>query len=183
MLVRAKLPTDINTVGNTNTDPLNKCIRKTCRYCPKLDTSGKITSNFSGREYVTKHNVTCKSNNLIYCITCTQCNKQYVGQTKLRLMDRFQGHFWCIQSNAPNNDVAKHFNLPNHSGINDVKIHILDFIHLAPHSDEGLYVRNHIEMNWVHRLHTQQPLGMNTMDTPPRHDPKYPKSWVARRFP
>ena len=183
LLVRAKLPTEKIQIEKPSTGPQNKCIRKNCRYCQKLDTSGKIISKTTGREYITKHNVSCKSNNLIYCITCKICNTQYVGQTKLRLMDRFQGHFWCIQTNTQKNDVAKHFNTPNHSGIEDVKIHILDFIHLGPYTDEGQYVRNHIEMNWVHRLRTQQPLGMNTLDTPPRYDPRLPKSWVHRRFP
>ena len=143
--------------------------------------TGSITSNFTTRQYVTKHNVSCKSNNIIYCITCKKCKKQYVGQTKLRLMDRFQGHFWCIQSKTLMNDVSKHFNLPGHKGIEDIEIHILDFIHLHPNFKEALYIRNHVEMNWIHRLHTQQPIGMNTMDAPPRHDPQRCRAWEHYR--
>ena len=94
-----------------------------------------------------------------------------------RLMERFQGHFWCIE-NKSENDVAQHFNEPKHKGIEEVKIHILDFIHRAPRSEEAKYTRDHIEMNWVHRLHTQQPLGMNTMDTPPRYGPYTNKGWT-----
>ena len=174
LLVKAKLKTTNNTQISTNK---NKCKTRDCRYCPKLDKSGTIVSNYSKRQYVTKTNVSCKSNNLIYCITCRKCNQQYVGQTKRRLMDRFQGHFWCIQSKSiDNNDVARHFNLPDHDGINDVKIHILDFIHANPLTDtkRSAYTRDHIEMNWIHRLHTQQPLGMNTMDAPPRINPRFP---------
>ena len=176
MLVRSKLNLKI---PDHRTENSSKCKTRTCRYCPKLDKSGTILSHFSQREYVTKTNVTCKSNNLIYCISCTECNKQYVGQTKRRLMDRFQGHFWCIQSKTTdNNDVAKHFNQPGHDGIQNVKIHILDFIHIHPSTNakESAYIRDHIEMNWIHRLHTQQPLGMNTMDAPPRHNPRLPRS-------
>ena len=183
LLVRAKLNTEPNNQGSDKCNQ-NRCNTKSCRYCPKLDKSGKIQSHFTKREYVTKKNVSCKSNNLIYCITCKKCNKQYVGQTKRRLMERFQGHFWCIKSKkTDNNDVAKHFNLPNHSGIDDVKIHILDFINIHPTTDEkeSAYIRDHIEMNWIHRLHTQHPLGMNTMDAPPRNNPRFPRRGTLGR--
>ena len=46
------------------------CTTKRCRYCPKLNRKGRIKSTTSGREYASKTNVSCKSNNLIYCITC-----------------------------------------------------------------------------------------------------------------
>ena len=66
--------------------------------------------------------------------------------------------------------MAKHFNEGDHKGLDDVKIHIVDFIHLAPRSAESKCLRDHIEMNWIHRLRTQLPMGMNTVDTPPRND-------------
>ena len=179
LLVTAKLNEKKPT---TKTNNGNKCKTRDCRYCPRLDKSGTITSNYSKRQYVTKTNISCKSNNLVYCITCTKCNHQYVGQTKRRLMDRFQGHFWCIQSKSiDNNDVARHFNQPGHDGINNVKIHILDFIYLNPTVDikRSAYIRDHVEMNWIHRLHTQQPLGMNTMDAPPRINPRFPNHRVT----
>ena len=59
----------------------NKCNNKKCQFCPKLNTSGRIKSEYTNREYQCKKDVTCKSNNLIYCITCKVCRKQYVGQT------------------------------------------------------------------------------------------------------
>ncbi len=59
----------------------NACRTTTCRYCPLLDLSGRITSSYSQKTFVCKGNVTCKSNNLVYCITCKMCKKQYVGQT------------------------------------------------------------------------------------------------------
>ncbi len=38
---------------------------KKCNYCPLLDTSGRIKSHYTDREYTCKMNVTCKSKNLI----------------------------------------------------------------------------------------------------------------------
>ena len=37
-----------------------------------------------GEIFLSKY-ITCKSSNLVYCITCKTCKKQYVGQTKTRL--------------------------------------------------------------------------------------------------
>ena len=54
-------------------------------------------------------NVNCQSENLIYLITCTTCKVQYVGQTRNRLMIRFQGHFHDIKTNS-DTTVARHFN-------------------------------------------------------------------------
>jgi hypothetical protein len=75
----------------------NFCNTKFCRYCPKLNKSGKITSHSTGQEYNCMSNISCRSSNLIYCISCTLCGKQYVGQTSLRLKDRFVHHFYSIE--------------------------------------------------------------------------------------
>jgi hypothetical protein len=173
LLVRAKLNYTENN-GETNqgvntTTPLQKrkCTRPNCRYCSKINKSGRIKSNYTNREYMAKHNVSCQSNNLIYCITCTRCNKQYVGQTKRRLMDRFQGHYGNIQRNDANSDIAKHFNTNEHKGTEDIEIHIVDFIYLHPESEAGSRIRDNIEVNWIHRLHSQQPMGLNILDNPP----------------
>ncbi len=43
----------------------NKHVRKSCRYCDALITTGHITSTFTGWSYVAKKEVTCKSSNVI----------------------------------------------------------------------------------------------------------------------
>ena len=91
LLVRAKLPLD--KPGRSQTGPCNPCNTKNCRYCPRINKLGRIKCTETGRTYVAKHNVTCKSSNFVYCLTCKCCGMQYVGQTKNRLMDRFQAHF------------------------------------------------------------------------------------------
>ena len=53
-------------------------------------------------------------------------------QTKNRLMDRFQAHFYNIAYNKTKSEIGKHFNQPGHKGLEDVEIHILDFIHNHP---------------------------------------------------
>ena len=135
-----------------------------CRYCKKLNKSGRILCTASKRTYAAKHNVTCKSSNLIYCITCTQCGIQYVGQTKNRLMDRFQAHFYSISAKKTNTEIGKHFNSVNHQGLQNVEIHIVDFIHAHPAGEKSRFLRNLIEFNWIQRMHSNAPTGLNVMD-------------------
>ena len=165
LLVRAKLtPNKGNHKKRDGNTPSNPCSTRNCRYCPRLNKSGRVKCTTSKREYVSKHNVTCKSSNIVYCLTCKCCGIQYVGQTKNRLMDRFQAHFYNISHNRPRSEIGKHFNGPGHRGLEDIEIHILDFIHAHPAGNKSKYLRDLVEFNWVQRLHTNAPLGLNSMD-------------------
>ena len=170
-LVRAKIPKYAESArkeGELNCETRNKCKTANCKYCAILDHSGRITSTFTGRSYYARKNVTCKSPNIIYCITCKTCKKQYVGQTKLRCMDRIQAHFNTIQSKDPRQqtDISRHFKQADHNGRADVQVHILDFIYAFPDSKRAAILRNETEFRWIHRLRTQLPMGINTMDKP-----------------
>jgi peptide-methionine (R)-S-oxide reductase len=160
ILVKAKLP----NLTDQNKSSRALCTDGKCRYCPRIDTSGKIQSKTTGRHYVTKLNVNCKSNNLIYCISCKICGIQYVGQTKRRLMDRMREHFLTIKKADPYSPIGGHYNTNQHNGIEDVIIHILDFIACPPDSHKGKTLRDKIELNWIHRLSTVLPHGLNSMD-------------------
>ena len=80
-------------------------------------------------------------------------------------MDRFQGHFYNVNKQSTDHSVGRHFNEPGHSGIVDMEIHILDFIHCSPESEGAAYLRDKLELMWIHRLKTQTPLGLNMMDS------------------
>ena len=62
---------------------------------------------------------------------------------------------------------AKHFNLPSHKDMEDMKIHIAEFIHFHPDPEAGAKLRDQVEMYWIHRLHASKLIGMNTLDGPP----------------
>jgi len=147
-----------------NTGTTNVCTTRKCRYCPKLDTTGRITCPTTGRSYTSMINISCKSNNLIYCITCLTCSKQYVGQTKRRLMDRFQSHFYNITHKRTMEPLGLHFNQPDHHGTDDLRISILQFVKLAPASLSGATSRDRLERKWIHRLHSVAPKGLNTQE-------------------
>ena len=91
------------------------CARSRCKTCPFIHNVEKI----SGRKRsikITDH-FTCTSANVIYCITCTYCNKLYIGETGRRLSDRFREHLRHVERNDKDvsKPVTRHFYLPNHS--------------------------------------------------------------------
>ena len=124
-----------NKLRQTNNGPIartNPCTTKHCIYCPKYNKSGRIQSTFTKRSYSSKIWVDCKSGNLIYCITCKTCKIQYVFQTKWRVMDRFQGHFYNITSKNTKDTIGQNFNASDYHGIEDLEVHIVDFIYVHP---------------------------------------------------
>ena len=62
------------------------------------------TSKISGPKRSVKitDRFTCTSANAIYCITCTLCNKLYIGETGRRPGDRFREHFRNVEKNDKN---------------------------------------------------------------------------------
>lgn len=84
--------------------------------------------------------------------------------TKNRLMDRFQAHFYNITNNNHEHVIGHHFNQADHDGLDDITIHILDFIHMNPPKNGSEQLRRTIERNWQQRLHTIAPLGLNIQD-------------------
>ena len=152
------------TMIRTTNQIRNKCIAtKQCRYCPILNTSGKIICTATLVEHESKTNITCNSSNLIYCITCKKCNRQYVGQTKRTIMKRFKEHFYNVKiarEGKLNNltfqpskidPIWLHFTLPNHDA-SDIQISVLAFITLTPESKDALTLRLKVEKKWIHLM-------------------------------
>ena len=67
-----------------------KCARSRCKTCPFIHNAEKI-SGPKGPIKITDH-FTCTSANVIYCISCTYCNKLYISETGRRLGDQFREH-------------------------------------------------------------------------------------------
>ena len=77
--------------------------------------------------------------NCIYLITCSHCGTQYVGQTKKKLLTRFNSHFYDIHQNN-DTTVARHFNkCPPHNPAktDDLSISVLSFIRAPPDTKAG----------------------------------------------
>ena len=162
-LVRASTKSETKPSHSTT----NPCKRPTtCRYCPALNKSGHVNSNITGKRFDSKIYVNCQSSNLIYLITCKHCNIQYVGQTKNRLLTRFQGHHFDIH-NQNDTTVSRHFNKCPPSSptlFKGIQITILSFIRAPADSTAGQNERDREEKRWIHRLNSVVPRGLNLMD-------------------
>ena len=137
------------------------CNRTLCRFCKLLNKSGKITSHVTGEEHTTMYNISCRSSNLIYCISCKTCGKQYVGQTLRRLKDRLSEHLRDMDKADLTKPLGLHFT--EHVD-HPLEVHILEFIKKAPKSPQALIIRNRVEKRWIHLLRTPIPQGLNLED-------------------
>ena len=163
MLVRSSLP--LNPQFGKTGKSKNICTNTSCKYCHSLDTTGQIRSNKLGRNFPSKHSVCCKSHNLVYCLTCNICGLQYVGQTKRTFHLRLYEHFRDIQKLDLSKPLGRHFTLPNHTpDVNHITSHILAFITKPSNTSAAQQMRLKFEREWIYRLRTNLPHGLNAMD-------------------
>ena len=157
ILVHAKLNPDPSDDGPTGES--KPCGNKRCFTC-KLMTPTQIAKSSSGASVKLKRQTNCKSANVIYLITCTQCGKQYVGETKRALNERMNGHRsdWT-KRRFQRSPVTEHFHLQNHDFNSHVSLCCID--HDAQWSDDTRKAR---ESYWIRRLDTMQPHGINKGD-------------------
>ena len=92
ILVRAKLFSDIREIKIQCNRP------ETCQYCSVVNHNGSIPRHDTTHSFYTIVYGKCQSNTLIYCLVCDICHIGYVGQTKNRILDMFQGHFFEIRN-------------------------------------------------------------------------------------
>ena len=164
ILVRAKIHNPLDVKSTPPKNFTNKCTRKNCRYCLKLDTSGRIISPITGRNYNTIRCCSCKTNNIVYCITCKVCEKQYIGHTKRTLSERMCEYFRYVTQHNRTHTFGRHYNSEHHNGLGDISLHVLQFGRKDPDSKESLIVRLELEQMWIHRLCSTTPMGLNVFD-------------------
>ena len=163
LLVRAKL-TVPDSKGNGTTKTREKCGHRKCNYCSAIDKGGRICCPLDKRSYITRYNVSCISNNLIYCLYCKICTKLYVGQTKRSLRERIREHFTSIRKNKKHLVVGRHYNLAGHSGVSNVLIYILDFVKTPPSTINSRKKREALENKRIFRLRSTVHIGLNLAD-------------------
>ena len=88
----------VRSALKTNEQPVTfKCARSRCKTCLFIVNTSKISG--PKRSVMITDRFTCTSANVIYCITCTLCNKLYIGETGRRLADRFREHLRDVEKN------------------------------------------------------------------------------------
>ena len=98
--------------------------------------------------------------NVVYLISCSSCNKQYVGETKGPLNKRMNGHRddWR-HHRFERSPTAEHFHSADHDFLSNASVCCLE--HNKEWSDSTRKLR---ESYWIRRLNTLCPFGINKGD-------------------
>lgn len=121
-----------------------------------INCSPTFRSNVTGKQFILSKtgDFSCKSMNIIYLITCSDCGIQYVGQTIQALHVRLNAHRSCVNGNT-NTYLYKHYNSTNGHKFENATIQIIDCHTVDSNSLDSL------ENYWIATLCTAYPLGLN----------------------
>ena len=86
----------------TNKPTVKKCGRSNCGICINIIEGSELRLE-QGQRFTIRTDFTCASENLIYLIICSGCNKTYIGQTRNSLRQRLALH----KSQIKNPDLRK----------------------------------------------------------------------------
>ena len=159
---------------DTTNYKIQKCGGRRCLTCSYSEDNNSFFSNSTGKRFYPKtgdgHFLNCKSDNIIYLISCKICNLQYVGETKNCLHKRFSNHRSNIRLGKSCQLVHKHFQEDCH-GLSNCKIIPIEKIVLNEHDSRILTqaqkqiaidkIRRTREKYWIATLQTAYPFGLN----------------------
>ena len=144
---------DDKSLGETR--PCGKARCKTC----KMITPHRSRSA-SGATNKPSCNISCKTTNVVYLITCTKCRKQYVGETGDHVNQPMNGNLddWK-HKRFEKSPVAERFCSLEHDFLNHAVLCCLD--HNPEWTDRTRKAR---ESYWIRRLNTLRPYSFNKDD-------------------
>ena len=70
---------------------VSKCGDKRCKTCLDLTEGTEISFN-NGKRFEVKRNMNCKTEYVVYALTCSKCGEFYVGKTINMLKQRITVH-------------------------------------------------------------------------------------------
>ena len=158
-----------------NTNKIKKCGSRRCGTCPYLDECNFFYSNSTRNRYFPKtgslDSLDCKTENIVYLISCKICNIQYIGETKNSLQKRFSGHRSSIRKGTSGQLIHKHFQEDCHglSNCSIFPIEKIDSTGLAQQYNNEVEkeralnrLRLERERFWISTLQTAYPFGLNS---------------------
>ena len=143
---------------------LKFCFDPNCLVCSCINHAGFIESTTNGEIFACLSNACCQIRNLIYVIECGECGKQYVGQTQRTLRQRILEHINDINHGC-RTFLGRHINSHDNWNFEDpnISIWVLEIVHQLPenNSDLSLAMRRTKETQWISKLGTAWPYGLN----------------------
>ena len=122
--------------------------------CKYYTPAQLVVSRFSKKVFQLPRSLSHETTNCIYLLYCTQCHKQYVGQTKNQLRVRIYQHVHNITHKIEKRrHVVQHFLL---HGLSALRV-----TGLQANPSWSLSDRLKIEALWIKRLDTRFPRGLN----------------------
>ena len=113
-----------------------------CNHCPNISKKDHIVCtrtkfSFNMLPRPTKGYYTCKLSNIIYCITCSKCSKQYIGQSSRALHHRIYEHKYSVLNPLTvKTSVSKHFT-SKCDGVKDMVFSVVEWIPKDPVSSKS----------------------------------------------
>ena len=163
-LVRSSLLPINNSFSNKNDTQANRtlgcmrCPNVKCRACNYIVECNSVKSSHNNRSFKLRSKFTCKSNNIVYLVTCRKCLQQYVGETGRSLAERITDHLSCIRLRKAT-PIGLHFNSVGHS----VKDFAISAIEQFENHTNASNLRRIKEAAWQNLLQTAYPLGINNL--------------------
>ena len=162
ILIRSKLNIEPKPKP-TGTKPIpDKCKKPFCTVCKKLKAEHAACS-VTGVNHAIPTNVDCHTKNVVYCLTCNVCQKQYIGETKRNFISRFKEHISGIKYKR-NYPVTNH--CLTHTSINVDQVllpRILEVIKRNPDLKGTDEFRKKRELHWIYKFRSLAPKGLNVM--------------------
>lgn len=135
----------------TRTKRENKGMKKclSCPICPFIQEGKLVKSSKTDAHVEINFAVNCQTSNIIYCITCTKCTDQYIGQSERTLQKRFSEHRDYVKHEKVEQATGWHFNKKGH-GLHHMRVTILEKVHS---SDE--FIRLERESMFIKQFNTK----------------------------
>ena len=127
-LVRSKVPPPPPLRPKRELPGMKKCNR--CPICPFVVQGKEVWATASDAVVAINKPVDCQTKNAIYCISCSKCTQQYIGETDRSIQARFSEHkdFVYVANKHLNKATGNHFNQPGHI-ISDMQVTIIEKVH------------------------------------------------------
>ena len=172
---------NISSLTRPNITP--DCQQENCSICPLISTVDSVRSRTHGTIFPSAQDVTCQVANVIYLIECTYpgCGMQYVGETQHALRKRIAQHLKQDRKNEAETNqylpehedifeekIRTRKSLPKHVNSHDeknespnLKITVLEKVPKLPGNDANSDLIRVMEKEWIVRLGTLSPDGIN----------------------
>ena len=132
-----------------------------CTYCPLIKNRSAIICNFTKKSHKPINlpkQVTCELSNVIYLITCTKCNKHYVGETSRALRKRMYEHKATVLKDGQETPVSRHFKSEGHNH-KHMQFTLLEWC--TPKFEMCMTSKRRRELSWIFKLHSLASIGIN----------------------